>query len=201
MRRIPAMGLVVGIVAALAVVVPTPPAGACSCAGPPLERADEATTIFTGTPTGPGDDVEVPGAGVPDSLRTARQIVLDVDQVWRGEVYEQQAIVVWPAGCELAVDGPGALVVVSVAGDEADVELPEEVVLANLCTTAPLTGLDAAALERLGPAVVEPRPGASPTVEAEGSARSRTILLAAGIAAVALIGVGATIAVRRRRTS
>jgi hypothetical protein len=189
-----AVAAVVVIVALAMVAVRPRSAQACSCgAFDPATAYGGADAVFTGTA------VEVRNAPAGDPAEFERRYVFDVDQVFKGEVFDQQSVVshVDDAACGLSWDQAGAIAIVFGFGSGESgglsTMIPGEYA-AFSCDTVALTA--ASIVPEYGESAW-PTPGASPIgVEAPpppegGSVRFSWEWVAVAVLAAAGVVVGA----------
>lgn len=151
MRKLLGIVLAVPALIGALVVLGAPPAGACSCVGDPLSFADEYDAVFVGRADGRGEPVDI--AGGPRS----RQVVIEVTDVYKGDVSARQTVVVPTdeASCGVDLNRPEAVVIL---GSDASIlghKLADGVYGTGLCSTVWLA--DPAAAPELR-ALGEPHP-------------------------------------------
>jgi hypothetical protein len=141
---------------AFAAVVARPgTAHACDCgAFDPLVAFADADAVFT------GESIEVRVGPEGEPTEAQRRHVFSVDQVFKGEVFEQQSVVssTEESECGLPWEQPGAIAIVFGFRQGADTLVDGELV-AERCTTTALTA--ASVLPEFGEPFA-PLPGASP---------------------------------------
>lgn len=184
----------------LAAVVARPGAAhACECtAFDPAAAFAEADAVFT------GETIEVRFGANGDPAAAEPRQVFQVDQVFKGEVFEQQSVLSQTGDdlCGLPWEQPGAIAIVFGYREGADTIVPGELV-ANRCTTTALSPVSI--VPEFG-APSAPAPGASPIGIAPppapvgGEVRFSWEWVAVALLAAAGIAVG-VVPARRTRPS
>jgi hypothetical protein len=198
-RRVSLLALVI-LIGLTAVVARPGAAHACECTAYDAARAyAEADAVFTGETI----DVRVGPEGDPTAAEPRQ--VFQVDQVFKGEVFEQQSVVSASGDdrCGLAWEQPGAIAIVfgyrDGAGSDVATMVPGELA-ANRCTSTALTA--ASVVPEFGQPFA-PVPGASPVgidpppVPEGGDVRFSWEWIA--IAALAVVGVAVGVVPKRPR--
>lgn len=185
---------------AFAAVVARPgTAHACDCVDfDPAQAYADADAVFT------GESIEVRVGPEGDPTAVQRRHVFQVDQVFKGEVFEQQSVVssTEESLCGLPWEQPGAIAIVFGHREGADTMVEGELA-AERCTTTALTA--ASILPEYGQAFA-PLPGASPIgvepppLPEGGDVHLSWEWFAVGALAVAGVAAG-VIPGRRRRAS
>lgn len=204
-RRRLAAGTAALATAWIAVLVPAPPASACSCVTPTDQAAvDDADAVFTGTLV---DRVPPPRAAVGSADPT--RYVFAVDDVYEGDVTARQTVLTPSSGasCGFELSGTGPFLVFAFRDSQLTAGADDGELYSHLCSgTRPLDeGALAVDLASSPPAPTDEASGAPAPIDGEVSASdggagdgwaTSTLALAGGGVLLVLVA-GALVRARR----
>lgn len=197
----PSLGLTL-LLTGLFVVLPAPPAAACSCAiGTDDEAIERADAVFSGRLLDRKDPGFLSGGSSAD-FSTLR---FEVDAVYEGDVAIDQVVVTEQSGasCGLEIEGEGPFLVFAQAS-HYDQEVPDGAVYAGLCGgTRPLAEGNVPASFGDARPPTPPPGGGEPATTAPSSDDDdgAHLLFIGGLVAVTVAIGGAIVLLGRRRSA